>query len=199
MAEKTTGGSKASPAELDAWAAPYRPATTDREHEGRLLYPSAEALYREERGSLVRALTLICGDPALAEDSVQEAFARVCIKWKRVSTYDDPAAWVRRVALNLAQDHRRHLVRRARLLVRLDRQAEAGSTSTAAADRDPRLWAAVRELPSRQRTALALYYLADLRVAEVAVAMGISEGTVKRHLDRAREALRTKLEASHGQ
>jgi RNA polymerase sigma-70 factor (ECF subfamily) len=154
-------------------------------------------LFREERGTLVRALTLSCGDPVLAEDSVQEAFARLCVKWKRIRNYDDPAAWVRRVALNLVQDQRRHLMRRALLLVRLDGRPESQSVSSAPTDRDPRLWAAVRELPSRQRTALALYYLADLKVAEVAAAMKISEGTVKRHLERAREALRTKLEASH--
>ena len=139
----------------------------------------------------MRALTFSCGDHELAEDSVQEAFARLLINWKRISNYDDPATWVRRVALNLAQDHRRFLLRRARLLVRLGRKPEAVTYSV---EGDPRLWRAVRDLPSRQRTALALFYLADLKVAEVAATMEVSEGTVKSYLDRARETLRTKLE-----
>ena len=46
--------------------------------------------------------------------------------------------------------------------------------------------------------ALALYYLGDLKVTEVAMAMKISEGTVKSYLDRARETLRKTLETPHG-
>ena len=197
MTEETTGRGIAASGPPRARAASRR--STDDEGAGKscLRYSSPEALYRQERDSLIRALTLVCEDPALAEDSVQEAFARLCIKWKRIRAYDDPAAWVRRVALNLVQDYRRHLARRARLLIRLDGRSEPQSSSPMVADRDPLLWAAVRDLPARQRTALALYYLADLKVAEVAAAMNVSEGTVKRHLDRAREALRMKLEGRH--
>lgn len=62
---------------------------------------------------------------------------------------------------------------------------------------NPSLWSAVRSLPTKQRTALALYYLGDLKVTEVATAMKISEGTVKSYLDRARETLRKTLETPH--
>jgi RNA polymerase sigma-70 factor, ECF subfamily len=162
--------------------------------QGRSLCSSPEAVFSSQRNSLVRALTLYCGDRGLAEDCVQEAFARLCLNWRRVSTYDDPAIWVRRVALNLAKDHRRLLVRRARLVVRLGDQQEPPPSRT---EVDPQLWSAIRGLPSRQRTAVALYYVGDLKVAEVAMTMKISEGTVKRHLERARETLRKKLETSH--
>ena len=155
---------------------------------------SPEAVFSSQRNSLVRTLSLYCGDPGLAEDCVQEAFARLCINWRRVSTYDDPAIWVRRVALNLAKDHRRLLVRRARLVIRLGGQQGPPPSLIEA---DPQLWSAIRDLPSRQRTAVALFYVGDLKVAEVAMTMKISEGTVKRHLDRARETLRKKLETSH--
>jgi RNA polymerase sigma-70 factor, ECF subfamily len=157
-------------------------------------YSSPEALFSAQNQSLVHALTFICGDHAVAEDSVQEAFARLLVAWNRVSAYDDPATWVRRVALNLAQDHRRFLFRRARLLVKLERGPKAVIYSMQG---DPRLWNAVRTLPPQQRTALALHYLGDLKVAEIAATMKVSEGTVKGHLDRARETLRKKLETSH--
>ena len=49
---------------------------------------SPEAVFSSQRNSLVRTLSLYCGDPGLAEDCVQEAFARLCINWRRVSTYD---------------------------------------------------------------------------------------------------------------
>jgi RNA polymerase sigma-70 factor (ECF subfamily) len=166
----------------------------DYTSQGRSRYSSPEALFGAQNDSLVRALTFSCGDRALAEDSVQEAFSRLLINWGRISDYDDPATWVRRVALNLAQDHRRFLLRRARLLVRLDRKP---AVITYSVEGNPRLWSAVRDLPSRQRTALALFYLGDLKVAEVAATMKVSEGTVKSYLDRARETLRKKLETSH--
>jgi RNA polymerase sigma-70 factor (ECF subfamily) len=51
------------------------------------------------------------------------------------------------------------------------------------------------QLPLRQRTAVTLYYLADLSVAEIAAVMNVSEGSVNRHLFRAREALHDTLEA----
>jgi RNA polymerase sigma-70 factor (ECF subfamily) len=174
----------------------FSPEMTAADHtsQSRSRYCSPEALFSAQNDSLVRALTFSCGDHALAEDSVQEAFARLLINWGRISEYDDPATWVRRVALNLAQDHRRFLLRRARLLVRLDRKP---AVITYSVEGNPRLWSAVRDLPSRQRTTLALFYLGDLKVAEVAATMKVSEGTVKSYLDRARDTLRKKLETSH--
>jgi RNA polymerase sigma-70 factor (ECF subfamily) len=163
--------------------------------EDRFRYASPEALFSAQNSSLVRALTASCGDRALAEDSVQEAFARLLVNWDRISDYDDPVTWVRRVALNLTQDHRRSLLRRARLLARLDAKPRAVSYSV---EGDPGLWRAVCELPSQQRTAVSLFYLGDLKVAEVAAVMKVSEGAVKSYLDRARDALREKLEESHG-
>jgi RNA polymerase sigma-70 factor, ECF subfamily len=176
-------------------AAGFSPeAAADHTSQSRSCYSSPEALFSAQNDSLVRTLAFSCGDRALAEDSVQEAFARLLINWQRISDYDDPATWVRRVALNLAQDHRRFLLRRARLLVRLGRKPQILAYSM---EGNPRLWSAVRGLPSRQRTAVALFYLSDLKVAEVAATMKISEGTVKGYLDRARDTLRKNLETSH--
>jgi RNA polymerase sigma-70 factor (ECF subfamily) len=42
------------------------------------------------------------GDRPEAEDVVQEAFCRALARWRQISVYEDPAAWVRRVAWNLA-------------------------------------------------------------------------------------------------
>jgi RNA polymerase sigma-70 factor (ECF subfamily) len=64
-----------------------------------------------------------------------------------------------------------------------------------ARDEDDRLAVreAIRSLPPRQQEAVALHYLVDLPVADVAVAMGIDEGTVKTHLFRARTAIAAAL------
>jgi DNA-directed RNA polymerase specialized sigma24 family protein len=54
---------------------------------------------------LVGSLSLYTGDADLAEELAQEAVARVCRHWRRVRTMDAPAAWLHRVARNLAHSH----------------------------------------------------------------------------------------------
>ena len=155
-------------------------------------YASPEALFTEQYEPLARAITLISGDADVAREAVQEAFYRLCRDWNTVRSYEHQAAWVRRVALNVVRDQQRSLGRRGRLLARLDQEPAPPLPS----DGDPRLWRAVRRLPDKQRTAVGLYYIGDLSVAEIGAAMGVSEGTVKRHLDRARTTLRKRLEVS---
>jgi RNA polymerase sigma-70 factor (ECF subfamily) len=166
-------------------------------------YASPESLFMDEYERLARAITLISHDPDVARDAVQEAFARLCREWPTVSGYQHQAAWVRKVALNLLRDQQRQSGRRARLFVSLE-QMQQDSEDLAwdgfasfdiPADGDPDLWRAVRQLPEKQKTAIGLFYIADLNVSEVAAAMGVSQGTVKRHLDRARNTIRTKMEA----
>ncbi len=166
-------------------------------------YASPESLFMDHYESLARAITLISDDPDVARDAVQEAFARLCRDWRTVSGYQHQAAWVRKVALNLLRDQQRQAGRRARLFVSLEQMAQdpgdlawdGPASYDIPADGDPELWRAVRHLPEKQKTAVGLFYVADLNVSEVAAAMGVSQGTVKRHLDRARNTLRAKMEA----
>ncbi len=172
-------------------------------------YASPEALFMDQYEPLAQALTLVAQDPDVARDAVQEAFVRLCREWPTVSGYDHQVAWVRKVALNLVRDHQRRSGRWARLslsLEQIEQDAVAHSdtldpvgdgpaSEDAVASADPELWSAVRRLPEKQRTALGLFYIADLSISGVAAAMGVSSGTVKRHLERARSALRTKVEA----
>ena len=151
-----------------------------------------ERLFSRHYAALVRSLCFVTLDRDLAADAAQEAFFRLYLKWDRISEYEDPMGWVYRVAVNRCKDHRRTMARAARLLERM-----AGSM-----DRDGPSWTpeiefkdALRRLPSRQRTAAALHYVAGLSVEQVAAAMGISEGAVKSHLFRARESLRAQLGA----
>ena len=177
-------------------------------------FASPESLFVDQYEPLAQALTLISRDPDVAQDAVQEAFVRLCREWPTVSGYRHQAAWVRKVALNLVRDQQRRSGRWARFSVSLE-QMEQDAPATDAADAaeatdpavdglisddpaacaDPELWSAVRRLPERQRTAVGLFYIADLKVSEVAAAMGVSSGTVKRHLERARNTLRTNVEA----
>lgn len=153
---------------------------------------SPEALFRQSYRPIVQSLSLAHGDQAVVEDAVQEAFVQVCNKWNRIARYDDPAAWVRRVAINnkLRNAHR-STSRRSAAALRLVAEHRDVQPPTEPATE---LMAALEALAPRQRLAAVLYYVDDLSTAEVADAMEVSEGSVSQHLNRARAALRTHME-----
>ena len=87
------------------------------------------AFYEANYERLVVQLFPVTGNLDDAEDVVQEAFARACLRWRRLRAYDLPAAWVRRVAFNLAVQGRRRARRALRLLARLGPSGEAPALS----------------------------------------------------------------------
>lgn len=153
-----------------------------------------EELFPAEYPRLVALLTALCGDRAQAEDIAQEAMLRAHVRWDRISRYDDPAAWVRRVAINLASHGRNRRRSERRALDRLGHRRPAAQPPATAALEAEQLWATVRTLPRRQAAAVALHYLEDMSVAEVAVVLGCAEGTAKVHLHRGRAALAQMLD-----
>jgi RNA polymerase sigma factor (sigma-70 family) len=142
---------------------------------------------------LVRSLTAMFFDREMAADAAQDAFVQLYLHWDKVTAAGNPDGWLYRVAINRCHDYRRKLVRGRRLFERL-----AGSTppEAASSDRQPQaeFLSIIAGLPQRQRVAAALYYDADLSVAEIAAVMGISQGAVSSHLHRARTALRHLVE-----
>ena len=153
---------------------------------------SPEALFHAHYSRLVEAIAAASGDDDGAADAVQEAFVQLWKHWDKVGSYDDPVGWVRRVAINRAFNLRRSLTRRAAALLRLEESAQ--SVAAAGEWSDPVVLGTFRSLPARQRVAMELQYVGDLSVAEVASAMGVSEGSVKKHLYRGRETLRRIME-----
>lgn len=147
---------------------------------------------RREHPRLVGALSLYCGDPDLAEEFAQEALARVCRDWSRVSAMDAPGAWAHRVAMNLANSwfRRRAAERRAR--ARHGDPARGVTTDPDGAEAVA-VRQAVAALPPRMRAAVVLRYYADLGVRETAAAMGCAEGTVKALTHKGMASLRLAL------
>ncbi|GIG90476.1 RNA polymerase sigma factor [Plantactinospora endophytica] len=141
---------------------------------------------------LIVQLYAVTGDLQEAQEAVQEAFTRALTTPRRFARLDNPEAWLRRVAVNIARTrHRRH-----RLLAGLLHRI---GPPPVVADRSPEhlaLLAALRQLPQGQRHALALHYLVDLPVDEVAATLGVSVGTVKSRLARGRQALALLLDDS---
>jgi RNA polymerase sigma-70 factor (ECF subfamily) len=149
-----------------------------------------DEFYATHFSTLVAQLRAGIGDLAEAQDVVQEAFCRAWSRWDRVSDYDDPQAWVRRVAWNLAVSR----WRRTRTALRY----VAGQTPVHVTGPGPDrvvLDTALARLPVNHRRAVVLYYLADMSAADIARDCGVSESTVRSWLHRARAALFQQLSA----
>lgn len=129
-------------------------------------------------------LYVYTGDLDEAHDLVQEAFCRAYARWSSISRYDDPVAWVRRVAFNLA-NNRWQRAKAALRYLRRQRVEHAGEPNP---DRVA-LVTALAKLPAGQRRAMVLHYLAGLSVAEIAAQEGVAIGTVKSWLHRGRAGL----------
>jgi len=140
--------------------------------------------FRAELRPLVALAAAIAG-PDRAEEIAQEALLRAHREWDRIARYDKPGAWVRRVTINLATSSRRHRLSERRALQRVAarRQLDAPPPEIDG------FWALVRRLPDRQAAAVALFYLDDLSIAEIADALDCAEGTAKAHLHQARQTL----------
>ena len=152
-------------------------------------FDSFEAAFEAGYAPLVRALTVMCGDRETAADCVQEAFVKAYTRWRKISKYDQPLTWVRRVAINKMRDHSRKKVRGDRAIARLVPEDPVFNPDPAAFQLDTVL----QGLPQQQRVAAALFYVEELSVAEIAETMGLSSGAVKYHLHAARDRLRSSL------
>ena len=144
--------------------------------------------YRSEHPRLLGAMVVVTNDMHVAQDVTAEAFARALAAWSRVSNMESPTGWTYRVALNVA----RRRARRAALEQRaLRRMVPVGDGLPP--ERAIELWDAVRALPPRARTAIALRYAAGLTEAEVAEAMHVAVGTASATLAAARRTLAVSL------
>jgi RNA polymerase sigma factor (sigma-70 family) len=154
-----------------------------------------EEFYRLEFGH-VRALARVLAGSTGSDDVAQEAMLVAYRRWREVSTMTDPAMWVRRVCANLATSQLRRRTIEARALLRLGARA---TRPVALEEPEETFWSSVRTLPRRQAQVVALYYLYDLGVAEVAATLQMTDGTVKTHLSRARKTLAARLDIAGGE
>jgi RNA polymerase sigma-70 factor (sigma-E family) len=154
------------------------------------------ALYTAHYRSLVRLSVLLLGEPALAEEVVQDAFVAMHGKWGRLREQEKAAAYLRQAVVNRSRSALRRRGVEERHRVPADppmMSAEQAAMSTL--DRDV-VMTALRALPQRQREVLVLRYYADLSEADIAATIGISQGAVKSHASRGIAALRHVLEPS---
>jgi len=144
--------------------------------------PSFDDLYRERFAPMVRLAFVLVDTQEEAEEVVQEAFAALLTRFRRV---DNPDAYLRRSVLNGA----RQVLRRRRIVRRQpEPRAEAATLDY------NHVLDAVRRLPHRQRAAIVLRFEMQLSDAEIAKALRMPIGTAKSTLHRAIARLRLEVE-----
>jgi RNA polymerase sigma factor (sigma-70 family) len=141
-----------------------------------------ESVFRSAYTSVLRTVFVVLHDQGRAEEVTQDAFLRLYERWRGVVGIDHPEAWVRQVAVRLAIKQAKR--NRTQLVVTLPDQSAAFDQRP-----DVDLARAVASLPAQQRAAVALFYLEDRPVDEVAQLLGVSTSTAKQHLHRARSRL----------
>lgn len=152
------------------------------------------ALYVEHYLSLVRLAAFLVHDVATAEEVVQDSFLAMHGAWSRLRDSDKALAYLRHSVVNRSRSVLRH-----RVVV--DRNTPGPAPDMPSAEQGAlsllersAVVAALLLLPARQREVLVLRYYGELSVAQIAAAMGITQGAVKSHTARAVAALRESLE-----
>lgn len=150
-----------------------------------------EQFYEREYAKAVRFAYLLTRDERDAEDLAQDAFVAASRKWSRLAEYDRPNHWIRRVISNRANSRLRRVYSHSRAMSRL--QGEVTFAVELSED-NRHVIDALRALPTRQATVLALVYLEDRSLDEAARVLGCSAETARTHRRRGEERLRKILE-----
>jgi RNA polymerase sigma-70 factor (sigma-E family) len=168
-----------------------------------------ERFVTDRTAPLLRTACLITGNLTEAEDLVQEALLRVARHWRKVRCMEHPAAYARRILVNVALDGAAQRGRRKGELAVADSAGAHDPVDTLAqrdlhkVDTRQELLGVLATLPARQRAVIVLRYWEDLPEAEVAEVLGCSTGTVKstasRGLARLRATVRDGASGQHEQ
>ena len=157
--------------------------------------PDVAALFREEWGRSVAVLARATGDPGLAEDAVQDAFAIAVARWPRLGWPPNPAAWIVTTARNRAIDRLRRdraLTEKTKQLKHLEELRVTEDDDTAVPDERLGLMFACCHpaLAADARVPLTLRMLGGLSTAEIARAFLVPEATLAQRLVRAKRKIR---------
>jgi len=142
--------------------------------------------------ALKRQAFLLCGDDHQAEDLVQDALVRAFARSLRSPRPDAVEAYVRKIMVNLFIDRARRQSRWRRSAPLLAERVSVADPADEIVTRDA-VQAALCELSPRQRACVVLRYYEDLTVADVAGALGLTDGSVKRYLSEAMTRIAARL------
>jgi RNA polymerase sigma factor (sigma-70 family) len=133
-----------------------------------------------------------------ADDVYQETWLAAMRAYPRLRDASNLRSWILTVAHRKAIDHvrarRRRAVPAGEVPEQAARVANGGAATNGLAERDEQLWQLVRELPTKQRTAVALRYVADAGYEEISAVMGTSEDAARRNVHEGLKRLRTEYQ-----
>ena len=152
--------------------------------------PSFEGFFDAERDRLFRALCVITGSRAEAEDIAQDAFVKLLERWDRVSRMDDPAGYLHRTAMNLFRNRYRRVGIALRARLRPPTVHDVFET----VERRDEIDRALASLTPRQRAALVLTEILSYPAAEAGRMLGIKDSTVRALVFQARSAIRRQMD-----
>lgn len=156
--------------------------------------PTIEEFVAVRGEALLRVALMLTGDPHAAEDLVQAVLAKAYPRWERISTLDQPEAYLRRT---LVHEHlrrrRRRWHREVPVPVVTDTEATAAGDGVEERASQDAAWELLARLPARQRAVLVLRYYEDLPDSEIAAVLGCRAGTVRSQAARALATLRAAL------
>jgi RNA polymerase sigma-70 factor (ECF subfamily) len=184
---------------------------TDRDVVARVRRGDRDAfgqLVRTYQGRLFALVLMMVRQPAGAEEVTQDAFVRAYSHLDHYDAHRPFYPWLASIAVRLAQNwlrSRGRTVRREGTSIEdaiEPRGAPVALHALIADERGRELWRAVAALPSGERTAVFLYYRDEMALGDIARALGVTAGTIKTLLFRARRRLRGRLDAvatAHGE
>jgi RNA polymerase sigma factor (sigma-70 family) len=162
------------------------------------MFGSRERLYNtwvsDHYRFLFRSAWALTGSRAVAEDVVQDCFE---LAWRHMDQLRDRALarpWLFQI---LRREAFRNLASPADAALEPydeERDERAGGDAIAAADQRLDILRAMQRLPAIHREVLTLFYFEDMPVAEMALALDVAPGTVLSRLNRARDALRQRMQ-----
>ena len=145
---------------------------------------------RERSLALRRTAYLLCGSWADGDDLVQESLSKVYVAWPRIEGAERAAfSYTRTTMLRTYLNTKRKFGREVTLSLVPERPVDDHDAALAVT-----LSALLRELPDKQRAVLVLRFYQDLSVPQIAVELGLPEGTVKSTLSRGLAAMRVRLD-----
>jgi RNA polymerase sigma-70 factor (sigma-E family) len=152
-----------------------------------------EHFVTERVDALLRFAYVLTGDVSLAEDAVQDALTTACARWGRVSSADDPEAYVKRMVVNAHISWWRRFRRREAPAAEPSRTVPPTVDGTAARADAEAVWELCTTLPDKQRAAVVLRFYEELSYAEIAQLLHCAEATARSHVHRALASLKDTL------
>jgi RNA polymerase sigma factor (sigma-70 family) len=155
-------------------------------------------MFRHHYPQLLRLAYVMVGNREAAEDAVQDAFASLVRNRGALRDASAAEAYVRSAVLNRCRSWVRRQVtqRAARPLMLVSPNQPSAEETILDRDEAGSLVTVMRTLARRQREVLACRFVLDMSVAETALLLQISEGSVKTHTHRGLRALQERMEAA---